>query len=164
MLDARIVPRNLVDMKLFRIIVHITRNLVVLDIRRRAGRIRIVFELSSAHFTARLTAIVVVGTLFDSVQYTGLAGLNCSRSSRAGSCSTRAPRRPSTGVNAPVAGGLVGIASLVVSGRQFQIPPACGWRSYTVTSKPASTRCRAAGVPPGPEPITATVRILLGKV
>lgn len=47
----------------------------------------------------------------------------------------------------------------VLAGDQFQIPPGCGWRSKTLTSRPAAWSCRAQGVPEGPEPMTATVRM-----
>jgi hypothetical protein len=46
-----------------------------------------------------------------------------------------------------------------MSACQFQIPPACAWRSKIRTLRPASDRCREAVSPEGPEPMTATERM-----
>lgn len=63
-------------------------------------------------------------------------------------------------MKAPVEGGGAGTErGFVISGLQFQIPPAVDCRSKTVTSRPASRKCRAAGVPDAPDPTTATLRM-----
>lgn len=174
-LDCLLYPgtegRDFVQFKVPRIGFHVAGNLVVRYVFCRSRWIRKVLELVvSPTVSLKRTAIVDVGTLFDSDQYTGFGGENlicsCLLSSSRRVSARSAPRSPlgREGKKAPRDGGGVGTDSgVVISGDQFHIPPAEGCRSKTVTSRPLSRRCRAAGAPEAPDPTTATFRMGCSK-